>query len=84
MNRHQGGGGETWCRFYCKKYKKRLAFGEGFVYYLAAPTKGGKQESEVSSVVEHILHTDGVISSNLILRISIKALQIFDLQGFLL
>ena len=25
-------------------------------------------QSEVSSVVEHILHTDGVISSNLILR----------------
>ena len=52
------------------------------MYYFAAPTKGTKQESEVSSVVEHILHTDGVISSNLILRISIKALQILDLQGF--
>ena len=65
-----------------KNVKKRLAFGEGFVYYLAEPTKGAKQESEVSSVVEHILHTDGVISSNLILRISIKALQILDLQGF--
>ena len=52
------------------------------MYYFAAPTKGAKQESEVSSVVEHILHTDGVISSNLILRISIKALQILDLQGF--
>ena len=70
------------CRFSCKKYKKRLAFRSGFVYYLAAPTKGAEQESEVSSVVEHILHTDGVISSNLILRISIKALQILDLQGF--
>ena len=83
MHRHQGGGGETWCRFSCEKYKKRLAFGEGFVYYFVAPTKGAKQESEVSSVVEHILHTDGVISSNLILRISIKSLQIVDLQGFL-
>ena len=60
------GEGAPGADFIAKKYKKRLAFGEGFVYYLAAPTKGAKQESEVSSVVEHILHTDGVISSNLI------------------
>ena len=40
---------------------------------MRAPQQG--QTCEVSSVVEHILHTDGVISSNLILRISPKALQ---------
>ena len=39
----------------------------------------GSTTCEVSSVVEHILHTDGVISSNLILRTS-KSLA--EMQGF--
>ena len=37
----------------------------------------------VSSVVEHILHTDGVTSSNLVLRSTEKAVSFNDLRLFL-
>ena len=62
--------------------KKTCNRGRVRVECARTPPGSKKTECEVSSVVEHILHTDGVISSNLILRISMKALQIIDLQGF--
>ena len=73
-------GCEKWKRREEKKKKKceKKTCNRGRVRVECARTPLGskKTECEVSSVVEHILHTDGVISSNLILRISEKPYEI--------
>ena len=48
-------------------------------HVISRRTRQGCSTCEVSSVVEHILHTDGVISSNLILRIPEN---LAEMQGF--
>ena len=59
-------------------FRKKLAMSVGFRYNDPALVLR-EQKCEVSSVVEHILHTDGVISSNLILRIPEN---LAEMQGF--
>ena len=55
-------------RFFCASIQKSLANLRSFLYNRPAPAPRGQTDRtrRLSSVVEHILHTDGVTSSNLV------------------